>query len=149
MRRSITVVLVLAALGALSACGGDDDSSGGNSSTTTILTASGFTGQGSEDFCKLARDYSAQIRAVGANVTNPAQLKNVLAEVEPAVAKAVDKAPDEIKPDIQYLAKAFKTIRDSLESGTQIDIATLSDPQFQTSADKVTRYGREVCGIAP
>jgi ABC-type glycerol-3-phosphate transport system substrate-binding protein len=148
MRRTFTIVLVLAALGVLGACGGDD-SKDTSSATPSSTTPSGFTGEGSGDFCKLARDYSAQIRTVGANVTNPAQLKNVLAEVEPAVAKAVDKAPDEIKPDIQYLANIFKQIRDSLDSGQQIDVATLSDPQFQTSADKVTRYGREVCGIAP
>jgi ABC-type glycerol-3-phosphate transport system substrate-binding protein len=152
MRRSFAVVLVMVAIGVLGACGGDDDDvslGDTDAATTTVLTPSGFTGQGSEDFCRLARDYSAQIRTVGANVTNPAQLKSVLDEVEPAVAKAVDEAPDEIKPDIQYLATAFKKIRDSLQSGTQIDIATLSDPQFQTSADRVTRYGREVCGIAP
>lgn len=149
MRRSFAVVLVVMAVGVLGACGDDDSSGDTDSPTTTVLTPSGFTGQGSEDFCKLARDYSAQIRAVGANVTNPAQLKSVLDEVEPAVRKAVSEAPGEIKPDVQYLADAFKKIRDSLESGTQLDVATLSDPQFQTSADRVTRYGREVCGIAP
>jgi hypothetical protein len=142
------IVLVVVALGFLGACGGDDDSTD-TSSGVTSTTPSGFTGKGSGDFCKLARDYTAQIRNVGANVTNPVQLKNVLAEVEPAVAKAVADAPDEIKPDVEFLATSFKKIRDSLETGTQIDVATLSDPQFQTSADRVTRYGREVCGIAP
>ena len=151
MRRSFAVVLVVVAVGVLGACGGRRRPrvTPTPPATADLHTPSGFTGQGSEDFCKLARDYSAQIRAVGANVTNPAQLKNVLAEVEPAVRKAVAEAPGEIKPDVEYLADAFKKIRDSLESGAQLDVATLSDPQFQTSADRVTRYGREVCGIAP
>ncbi len=148
MRRSFTVVMVMVTLGVLGACGSDDDGDT-SSALPSSTTPSGFTGEDSGDFCQLARDYTAQIRSVGANVTNPAALENVLAEVEPAVAKAVDEAPGEIKPDITYLATAFKTIRDSLESGTQIDIAVLSDPQFQASADRVTRYGREVCGIAP
>ncbi len=149
MRRSIAAVLAVTAIAVLGACGDGDDKASDTSSGVTSTTPSGFSGKGSEDFCKLARDYTAQIRAVGANITNPAQLKNVLAEVEPAVARAVDNAPGEIKPDIEFLASSFKKIRDSLEAGTQIDIATLSDPQFQTSADRVTRYGREVCGIAP
>ena len=148
MRRSFAAVLAMVALGALGACGSDDDGAT-STSLPPSTTPSGFTGEESEDFCKLARDYSAQIRAVGANVTNPVQLKNVLADVEPAVAKAVDEAPAEIKPDIEYLAAAFKEIRNSLETGEQVNLTTLSDPRFQTSADRVTRYGREVCGIAP
>jgi spermidine/putrescine-binding protein len=127
MRRSLTLVLVLVAFGTLAACSKDDSSNNTTSaSTTTILTPSGFTGQDSEAFCKLARDYSAQIRAVGANVSNPAQLKNVLAEVEPAVSKAVGEAPSEIKPDVQYLANSFKDIRDSLDKGEQLNVATLA-----------------------
>ncbi len=148
MRRTFTIVLVVAALAVLGACGGDDDD-GDTSSGPTSTTPSGFSGEGSGDFCKLARDYSAQITTVGANVTNPAQLKTVLDEVEPAVRKAVSEAPEEIKADVQYLADAFKKISDSLDSGQQLDIATLSDPQFQVAADRVTRYGREVCAISP
>jgi hypothetical protein len=149
MRRPLAVLLLVAALAALGACGGHDSAKTSSDAAPTSTTPTGFTGKDSEEFCKLARTYSAKIRVIGANVTNPAQLKNVLAEVEPAVSKAVDEAPSEIKSDIEYLAKAFKQIRTSLDKGEQLDVALISDPQFQTSADRVSRYGVEVCGIQP
>ena len=147
MRRALSV-LVLVALGVLGACGGDD-SKDSSSATPSSTTPSGFTGKDSEELCKLTRDYTAKIRAVGAAVSNPAQLRNVLAELDDAVKDAAKVAPSEIKPDIDRLLDAYSQIADDIETNPQALVALAGDQQLQASLARLLAYGQEVCGIAP
>lgn len=152
------------ALVLLTACsGGDDDNDAAAPTTTTAppttvaaggsTTVPSFTGQGSAQFCGLARTYNDRFTSVNPNAT-PAQLRTVAREGQTAISEAVSSAPAEIKPDIEVLARTFTALLAELEKVNfelprlpPEALQSLSAPDFQRSTQRFQTYLRDVCKV--
>jgi hypothetical protein len=152
MRRAFSVVAV-AALVILTACGGDDDesTSGTTVPAATPTTAAGttFTGEGSQEFCAIARANIASVQqAVLAFASNPTDGANLLKDVAPKVRDTAARAPAEIKPAVTVLAESFEKLLDDIDAGNS-DYSAINSPEFREAAQALTSYGTQVCGIRP
>ena len=112
-----------------------------------------FTGQGSAEFCNLARTYNDRFTKIDARAT-PAQLRTAAREGQAAIAQAVNAAPAEIKPDVQVISTAFGSVLDELEKVnfdasklTLTAFAKLQAPEFATSTQRFQAYAANVCKI--
>jgi hypothetical protein len=174
-RRTLTSVAI-ASLLLLGACGGGDDtgSSGllAGGDTTKSTTASGsstgstdFTGKNSGEFCKYAKQIE-QDSAFGDSFmesTDAKTMKDDLKKAQDVFSTAIGKAPSEIKPDMQTMQKALKSLSD-LMSGYDYDMAKMTaavekDPnlaakleafsstEFEQASERVDAYFSQVCGI--
>ncbi len=150
------------ALLVLAGCSGGDDedaapptsAAAGGPSTTVRPVDTSFTGQGSAEFCNLARTYTDRSTSLAASAT-PAQLRTVAGEGQRAIAQAVTVAPAEIKGDVTVLSTAFGTLLSELEKvnydATKVTPATfapLQAPAFATSTQRFQAYVRDVCKIS-
>lgn len=162
--RSTLVACGLALL-VLTGCssGGDDKdaapavSTAPSAPTTTAQPADPkFTGQGSSEFCTLARTYSER----SANVSNPAssspaQLRAVANEAKTAITQAANAAPPEIKADVQLISTTFTTLLAELDKVnydfskiTPAVFAPLQTPEFGRASQRFQAYTRDVCKIS-
>jgi Skp family chaperone for outer membrane proteins len=108
---------------------------------TIAFTASacGDSGGGSaKEFCSLGNDKTLQ------NVDDP----KVMAE---ALEKAKDKAPDEIKDDVEILAKASEEYAEKTEGLEPTDPGFLeasqamATPEVQKAAENLSKFDEENC----
>ncbi len=150
--RVLSSVLAMVALVSLAACSSGDDNE--ESATTTTVVASTtpttetFTGSSTSVFCTLARENSTRVSQIGGTASNPEQLAALLADVAPAVREIVAVAPPELKGDVTTLAEGFEKLLASSQEG-QLDLTVLTDPEFQTSGQRLLSYSQQVCGITP
>ncbi len=144
----------------MTGCSGDDDDdkaatpTSAPAPTTTVRPVdTSFTGQGSAQFCGLARTYNQRFTSVGAN-PSPAQLRTLATEGQAAISEAVTAAPAEIKRDVEVIANSFKAFLGELEK-VNFEVArvpptalqSLSAPEFQQASTRFQAYTRSVCGV--
>ena len=151
------------ALLVLAGCSDGDDKDAAPAPTTTVAAGgpsttlrtvdTNFTGQGSAEFCTLARTYNDRFTQIGANAT-PAQLRTVAREGQTAINQAVNAAPSEIKGDVQVIANAFgglltdlETVNYDVTKVTPATFAKLQAPEFATSSQRFQAYMRNVCKV--
>ena len=168
----------------LAGCGGDNSptttptssggssqttSSGGSSETTTVdgagdsTTNPSFEGGGSDEFCAFAKDLESSDFAdsISGDDTN---LKETFEKLDDVMGDIKDKAPSEIRADVNAVAAAFQKYGDFLkkydydvdkitEAATkdpkvlQEATETFSDPTFVSASERVSAYAAQVCGI--
>lgn len=125
--------------------------------TTTLgATDTTFTGQGSSDFCNLARTYAERSTNVGNPASSsPAQLRTLANEGKTAITQAANAAPAEIKADVQLIATTFTALLAELEKvnydGTKLApeaFAPLQAPEFGRASQRFQAYTRDVCKIS-
>ena len=144
--------------------GGDDNDSASN---TTALPASGptptvrppdptFTGQGSAEFCNLARTYTERSANLGnLGSSTPAQLRTVVNEGRMAITQAANAAPPEIKADVQLISTTFAGLLAELEK-VNFEVSRmppeaftpLQAPEFGRASQRFQAYTRDVCKIS-
>ena len=162
MRRTLAACGL--ALLVLAGCSGGDDDTATPAPSTTVAAAGGpttslrtvdtnFTGQGSAEFCNLARTYTERSSQLGPNAT-PAQLRTVAREGQTAINQALNAAPAEIKNDVQVIATAFGGLLTDLETAnydvTRVapaSFARLQAPEFATASQRFQAYVRNVCRV--
>ena len=159
--RSTLVACGLALL-VLTGCssGGDDKDAAPAASTaptTTVRPADpNFTGQGSAEFCALARTYTERSANVGNPASSsPAQLRTLANEGRTAITQAANAAPLEIKADVQLIATTFTALLAELEKVnydfakiTPAVFAPLQTPEFGRASQRFQVYTRDVCKIS-
>lgn len=141
---------------ALAACGGSDKPATPATSsplTTTKPVDTRFSGEGSGDFCDLAKSFNTGFSGItpGASI---AQLKVNLQEADTAIHRAVDVAPTEIKGDVGVIADSFTKVVGVIANAnydlTNISpdaLATFQSAEFSNSAARLQAYMTSVCGI--
>ena len=160
MRIRSTLAACGLALLVLAGCSsGDDDNDAAPAPagpTTTLQAADpNFTGQGSTEFCNLARTYTERSANVGNPATSsPAQLRALANEGRTAITQAANAAPAEIKADVQLIATTFTNLIAELEKVnydgtklTQAAFAPLQTPEFGRASQRFQAYNRDVCKI--
>lgn len=131
---------------------------GGDSSAGTTAVPD-FSGSGGEAFCGQAKDLEGVFSGDSFSNTDPASLKDDYEKAQSALDDMADKAPDEIKGDVQTLSNALGTLIEVFES-VDYDFTKLAqDPQaaaklqeFDTqelsdASARVEAYLSQVCGI--
>ena len=137
-----------------------------NSSTTTASGASTtvpkFSRSGSGDLCSYAKQVSAS--DLGRELAGSSNLKDTFTKLDEVYKQVQDKAPSEIKADVNTVIAGVKKIEAlyakydwdaaKFAAGAAQDPAqftdmekTLSDPQFTAAAERVGAYFSKVCGI--
>ena len=126
----------------------------GGPSTTLPPVATSFTGQGSAQFCALAKTYTDRSASLGANLTQ-AQLRTASQDARTAITQAAAAAPAEIKADAQAVSDAFAALFDELNRAnfdpskvSPAALAPLSSPQLSTATTRFEAYLHSVCGIS-
>jgi hypothetical protein len=163
-RRGVARLAALVALGlplAFSACsGGSSDKQASPASATTAAPSAGaatqpvntsFTGSGSDDYCKLARDYSDSAKKFNAPTT-PDQLRAVFHEAQTDIQSALAVAPPEIKADVQTIATGLSSIVAAMEAAnydvTRLATTPPSLPaNFDAASQRIDAYTRDVCHL--
>ena len=160
MRTPVARLAVLLAVAALTACGGGgpkDKQAAPAPTTTANADASSqpvdtsFTGAGSGDYCRLARDYSESSKKFNAPNT-PDQLRAVFQEAENDIQSALAVAPPEIKADVQTIATGLSSIVKAMEAANY-DVTRLSatppslPPNFDAASQRIDAYTRDVCHL--
>jgi hypothetical protein len=134
--------------------------SGGSDASTTTPT---FEGGGSGEFCDFAKDIESSdlANSLGDDSTN---LKENFGKIDDVLAKATEKAPSEIKADVETLAAGMKKYEDFLakydydivklteaaqKDPKVLEEATdaLSDPRFEEASTRISAYAEQVCAI--
>ena len=173
-----TLAVLLTAVLAVSACG----SSGASVSEPTVPAASepaataptdssassgsvtvdtDFTGEGSEEVCSYARDLEQSGVLSGGTDLN----KEEFAKFEDVLNNFEDKAPSEIKGDVQTFQKTIAALKSIYEKydydATKLAgaatsdpevakvVASMSDPEFESASTRLDAYFEQVCGITP
>jgi hypothetical protein len=180
LRKPLALFLAGVFVVGLAACGGDDggsiagpgttsgssgseapaassDAGGGGSAGTTAVPD--FSGSGGDAFCGQAQDFEGVFGGESFTNTDPASLKDDYAKAQDALDELADKAPDEIKADVQTLSNALSTLIEVFES-VDYDFTKLAqdpaaaaklqefDSQELTDASaRVEAYLTQVCGI--
>ena len=162
--RSTLVACGLALLVLTGCSSGDDDEDAAPAASTapagptTTLRAvdTTFTGQGSGEFCTLARTYTERFANVGnPGSSSPAQLRTLANEGRTAITQAANVAPPEIKADLQLIATTFTNLLAELEKAnfdaTKVAptaFAPLQTPEFGRASQRFQAYSRDVCKIS-
>ena len=161
--RSTLVACGLALLVLTGCSGGDDDKDAAPAAstapagpTTTARPADPtFTGQGSGEFCSLARTYTERFANVRSPASSPAELRTLANEGRTAITQAANAAPPEIKADVQLIATTFSGLLAELEKAnfdtTKIApaaFAPLQTPEFGRASQRFQAYSRDVCKIS-
>lgn len=158
MRRLVTALLLGALV--LTACSGDgDDGEESGSPTTqaaaaTTTTAGGAGGGGAGDtvptaFCDVQSQNEAFQETFTQAFQNPSAVDWDL--VEENFDRAVEVAPEEIRPDVQTLLTAFRPIVAEFRTArSPLDIdpaaaAAFQDPELLAAAERVSDYYQRVC----
>jgi len=133
------------------------DAGGGSSAGTTAVPD--FSGSGGEAFCGQAKDLEGVFSGDSFSNTDPASLKDDYEKAQSALDDMADKAPDEIKGDVQTLSNALGTLIEVFESVDYDFTKLVQDPQaaaklqeFDTqelsdASARVEAYLTQVCGI--
>jgi hypothetical protein len=172
----------LALIGALAACGGGSSSTASKTTTTTKGTTAGnvgtngstdttaavsntvdtaFTGAGSAAICGYAKDLQAA--NITGDLTATTDLKATFTKLEGILTNIKDKAPAEIKADVDTMFGGYQKLIDLYKQynydTTKMLAAAAKDPniaaQFASidsaaltsAAARVTAYFTSVCGI--
>jgi hypothetical protein len=158
-RRSPVRVFPAACLVAAVFVGGCSDSNGDDSATTasssplttTRPVDTSFTGQGSEEFCRLIATFTANNQSLGAS-GSAEDLEGSLRESLGAIDQAAAVAPAEIKNDVVTLESTLEGVVTALSSAgfdvARVDPAALSGLQSEPFVEAVTRlqaYLSTVC----
>ena len=161
--RSTLVACGLALLVLTGCSGGGDDKDAAPAAstapagpTTTAPPADPkFTGQGSAEFCNLARTYTERFAGVANPASTPAQLRSIANEGRTAIAQAANTAPPEIKDDVQLISTTFTALLAELEKVnydfskiTPAVFAPLQTPEFGRASQRFGAYSRDVCKIS-
>lgn len=125
-----------------------------NGPTTTARPVdTSFTGQGSAEFCTLARTYNDRFTKVSAN-PSAAELRTLAREGQTAISQAAAAAPPEIRPDVAVISAAFTALLAELEKvnfeAAKLPVSALSllqAPEFARSTTRFQAYTRTVCGV--
>jgi hypothetical protein len=151
----VATVVALAAVLALGACtgGSDDRAAGGGAGGGGAggTAGSGFSGQGSEEFCRVSTTYQDPAGRLGQ--ASGANLRQLTREAHASVAQMVASAPPEIRPDVEVLAAGLSEFITALEAAN-FDLTKVPAPvleRFQErryieATDRFQAYLREVCG---
>ena len=162
--RSTLVACGLALLVLTGCSSGDDDKDAAPAAstvpagpTTTAQPADPkFTGQGSAEFCSLARTYTERFANVGNSASSsPAQLRAIANEGRAAITQAANTAPPEIKADVQLISTTFTALLAELDKVnfdfsklTPAAVAPLQTPEFGRASQRFQAYTRDVCKIS-
>ena len=129
----LLAVAILLALGA-TACGSSSKSSSSSS------------------FCNLARADDKAFSNFDPTGKSAAELKQRFQNLEPALQKAADQAPAEIKGDFQTFVNAFKPYLQALADANYdfsklraSSVAELESPKVQAASDRIGQYFTRVC----
>ena len=185
-RRLRTAAVSVALIGALAACGGSSSSS---SKTTDKATAAGnlgtngatgstdgstdassdasitidtaFTGEGSSAVCNYAKDLEAT--DFGGDATSGTDLKAEFTKLEDVLNNIKDKAPDEIKADIETMFSGYQKLIElykkydydpeklAAAAATDPDLAaqfaSISSAEITAATARVSAYFSNVCGL--
>ena len=159
MRTPVARLAVLLAVAALTACGGSAKDKQAAPAPTTTANAdatsqpvdTSFTGAGSGDYCRRARDYSESSKKF--NVPNtPDQLRQVFQEAQNDIHSALAVAPPEIKADVQTIAAGLSSIVKAMEAA-DYDVTRLAatppslPPNFDAASQRIDAYTRDVCHL--
>jgi hypothetical protein len=115
-----------------------------------------FTGQGSAEFCALARTYTERSATVGSpSAMTPSQLRSLANEGRTAITQAARTAPPEIKADVELISNTFTALLTELEKVnydfakiTPVAFAPLQTPEFGRASQRFQAYTRDVCKIS-
>jgi hypothetical protein len=141
-----------------------DDSSDDTDSSVTVDT--NVSGKGSGDFCNYIKDVENDVNldSLGDAEASPSDVKKQFEQGRDAIDKAADKAPAEIKPDVEKLGDFIHKFGDLL-AGYDYDFTKLltdaqahpeklaefeqltSDADFQAASERLDAYVSNVCGI--
>jgi hypothetical protein len=132
----------------------DEEASGG-----------GFSGDGSGDFCDFMADAQDDVDFEGLDGSATGDdLRAQFQEARDALDTAVDRAPDEIRGDVETLADAFVQLDDLLSEYdydfTQLAAQAAEDPEafaefeaiasdgrYTEAGERIEAYLTDVCGI--
>ena len=182
-RRLRTAVLSLTLVGALAACGGGSSSS--SSKTTAKATTPGnvgtngttgstdaatdasitidtsFTGKGSEAVCNYAKDLEAT--DFGGASTSATDLKASFTKIAEVLNNIKDKAPDEIKADVDTMFTGYQKLIDlykkydydtakmvaaaANDPDLAAQFASISSAEITAATARVSAYFSNVCGL--
>jgi hypothetical protein len=182
MRAAATLLVLAACAFGAAACGGGDEASDTGAATTTETTTTeteatttdtdtttgtdtttdtdtdaspSFASGECRELVDAAADLSQSLGGTGTDTANLQDSQQVFQEF-------VDRAPDEIRADLQVLADAFAKYADALEgvdlkAGEAPDAATLQKLQaavasidqaeVQAASERVDTWARENCGV--
>jgi len=159
MRRVVGSLGLAAVLG-LTACGGGSGDTTAAAPPTTVYVAAPTTtiltgnDQASTPFCQLAKTYNDKYSSLATSLNDPAKLKVAATDAESAIRQAKDKAPAEIKADVNVVATTAGQLLAALQKSnfdyrntSPTDLAKLQDPAFQTSLGRLLAYGQAHCGL--
>jgi hypothetical protein len=167
---SLLVLLALAACGSggsvsavpqsSPATSAEPADSGSAAPPDSVTVDTSFTGEGSEEVCRYARELEESGALSGSDLS-----KEKFDQFEEAIGKMLDKAPDEIKGDLQKLGDAVSALRPIYEKydydeekiagaiTTDPDITkafeSISAPDIEAAGTRVDAYFEQVCGISP
>jgi hypothetical protein len=146
---------------AFTACGGGSNAKRASpASPTTLALSAGdttqpvdtsFTGAGSDDYCRLARDYSDSSKKFDAP-NSPDQLRAVFQEAQNDINSALAVAPPEIKADVQTIATGLDSIVKAMEAANY-DVTRLATtppslpPNFDAASQRIDAYTSNVCHL--
>ena len=162
--RKLLVLLCLATL-TLAGCGDDTDSgsdadTGADAAGTSEEGSGGgddtdFSGDGSGDFCELARKYEEDFEDTG-DASTADDVKKEYQELTAAIDELADEAPDEIQADVEVVNKAFTTFYETLEKydfdatkipESEADKLELDSDEIEAASNRVESYFEKVCDI--
>ena len=154
--KKLLAALLLAAL-LLAGCGSGDDGDGGGSDTKAASEErsgdTNFSGEGSGDFCDLAKKYEEDFEDTD-EAGESADLAKEFEELTDAIDKLAAEAPDEIAKDTETIATAFSEYNDLLKKYeydfTKIpqeeqDEISIENPDVDAASNRVESYFEKVC----
>ena len=163
--RKFLILLCLATL-TFAGCGDDtdtatDDDTGADAAAGTSEEGSGggddtdFSGDGSGEFCDLARQYEEDFEDTG-NASTAGEVKKEYEELTVAIDELSDEAPDEIKADVEVVDEAFTTYYETLEKydfdftkipKAETEKLDLDSTEIESASNRVEAYFEKVCEI--
>jgi hypothetical protein len=146
----------------LVACGGGSKSEQASPTTTAVAgpatpttrpVDTSFTGQGSTEYCRLAKTYADASSRLGEAAT--ADMRRMFRDAARDVKLAVDAAPGEIQSDVRIVADGFGALVDALETVdfdfTRLPpdlIARFLTEEFVTATVRVSQYNIRICRVS-
>jgi hypothetical protein len=166
-RSRLIAVSALVAIG-LAACGSSSKgASGSNNSSTTTAPSSATTsapsgtpttqkvsGNSNSNFCQEVRNSENAFKPISPTSINPDSIKTEFENVGSQLQKAVDAAPNEIKPDFETFIHAYQPYLDALKAAnydfTKINFASLTQldsASVKAATAHLEAYFTQVCHV--
>jgi hypothetical protein len=134
--RKVAMVLAVAALVAGAACGGDGD-------------GDGQAAAGSGDACASLANSQEALKNQQPTGTD---LRQLYSKIEEGLEEAADRAPSEIKADVDTVAEAYKTVVAELERVnydlSKVDpqaFQVIAAPDVRAASQRISAYYQENC----